>query len=387
MKKILIIFGTRPEAIKLAPLIKELEKQKDLEIITCVLRQQTKLLDDPLRVFEIKPKFDIQFPFGNHGLMNPNPFLKIKSAINIGFGFLKLVKIFKRERPNLLIVQGDTSTVFICAFLASQFKVSIAHVEAGLRTNDKYSPFPEEINRRLVSTIADLHFAATESAKENLLKEGIPPEKIWVTGNTVIDALRIVLEREKIFEIKDFLKSKYRIELDENKKILLVTTHRRESFGEGLSNICGAVKEIAEKRKDLVVIFPVHPNPNVRKLVFDRLSASKNIYLVEPLGYKEFVFLMANSYAILTDSGGIQEEVSFLGKPTLVMRKVTERPEGISAGNAILVGTDKNLIVENTFSLLDNKEFYQKMSVKHLAFGDGYAAGRITKAIEGHLTG
>ncbi len=384
-KKILIIFGTRPEAIKLSPLIKELEKQKSSKVLTCVLRQQTKLLDDPLRVFEIKPSFDIQFPFGNHGLMNPNVFIKIKSAVSIGFGFLKLLKIFKKERPALLIVQGDTSTVFLSAFIAAHFKIPIAHIEAGLRTNDKYSPFPEEINRRLVGVITDLHFAATESARTNLLKEGVNSENIWVTGNTVIDALRIVLEREKGFEIKDFFKSKYKIELDNDKKVLLVTAHRRESFGEGLENICEAVKEIA-KREDVIIVFPVHPNPNVRKLVFSKLSTSKNIHLIEPLGYKEFIFLMERSYFILTDSGGIQEEVSFLGKPTLVMRKVTERPEGISAGNAILVGTDRSLIIKNAYELIENNEFYKKMSVKHFSFGDGHASEKIAKAISEYLS-
>ncbi len=387
-KKVLVVFGTRPEAIKLAPVIKALEKTSNINVLTCVLRQQKKLLDDPLAVFNIKPDFDINLPFGNSGLLSRGAhiFKKTWSGIQVGFGILRFLGILKNKKPDLVVVQGDTSTVFIVAFIAFHFKIPVAHVEAGLRSGNKYSPFPEEINRKLTCSIADLHFASTESAKRNLLKENIDENKIWVTGNTVIDALRLVTEsyendvaKKRLFM---FFKEKYGVTLNKpNQKFILVTAHRRESFGEGMKNIMEAIEELASRLPHITFVYPVHPNPNVREIVFLKLKNVENVILTEPLGYKLFSFLMANSYLILTDSGGIQEEVSFIGKPTLVMREITERPEGVSFGNTLLVGTDKNRIMGEVLRLLENKEIYETMSKKHSAFGDGHAAERIAEVI------
>lgn len=391
-KRVLVVFGTRPEAIKLAPVIKALEKAPNINVLTCVLRQQKKLLDDPLAVFNIRSDFDIDLPFGNSGVLSKsaNIFKKVWSGIQVGFGILRFLKILKNKKPDLVVVQGDTSTVFIVAFIAFHFKIHVAHVEAGLRSGNKYSPFPEEINRKLTCSIAELHFASTESAKQNLLKENIDENKIWVTGNTVLDALRLVMEsydsdiaKKRLFK---FFDEKYGITLNKpNQKVILVTAHRRESFGEGMKNIMEAIRELAYKLPDVTFVYPVHPNPNVREIVFSKLKNIKNVNLIEPLGYESFSFLMANSYIILTDSGGVQEEVSFMGKPTLVMREVTERPEGVSFGNTLLVGTDKDQIVKETLRLLEDKAAYEAMSKKHSAFGDGHAAERIAEIIQDYL--
>jgi len=389
-KKVLVVFGTRPEAIKLAPVIKALERTPNLGVVTCVLRQQKELLDDPLKVFHIKPNYDIDLPFGNHGLLSGNILKKGWSALKVGLGLLRFLFILKKRKPDLMVVQGDTSTVFIVAFIAFHFKIPVAHVEAGLRSGNKYSPFPEEINRKLTCSIADLHFASTESAKQNLLKENIDENKVWVTGNTVLDALHLVTEfhdEEAIKKrINSFFKEKYDITLDNpNKKVILITAHRRESFGEGMKNIVEAIAELAHTFPDITFVYPVHPNPNVRDVVFPSLKNISNIRLTEPLGYESFTFLMENSYIILTDSGGIQEEVSFIGKPTLVMREVTERPEGVNSGNAMLVGTDKDKIIKETTRLLESEMAYEVMSKKHTAFGDGYASERIAKVIQNYL--
>ncbi|MFA6365061.1 MAG: UDP-N-acetylglucosamine 2-epimerase (non-hydrolyzing) [Candidatus Paceibacterota bacterium] len=389
-KKVLVVFGTRPEAIKLAPVTKELEKMSNLSVLTCVLRQQGKLLNDPIKVFDIKPNFDIDLPFGNHGLLSSNLFKKAWSALKVCLGVMRFLFILRRNHPDLVVVQGDTSTVFIVAFIAFHFKIPVAHVEAGLRSGDKYSPFPEEINRKLTGSIAELHFASTESAKQNLLKEGISSNTIWVTGNTVLDALRLVMElhREEAKQKKLCLlfNEKYNIPLgDITKRVVLITAHRRESFGEGMQNIMEAIAELARRLPDVIFVYPVHPNPNVKEVVFAKLKNIQNVRLIEPLGYELFTFLMSKSKIVLTDSGGIQEEVSFMGKPTLVMREVTERPEGVSFGGALLVGTDKEKIVKETLHLLENKEAYEAMSKKHTAFGDGYASEQIAKVIQRYL--
>ena len=280
------------------------------------------------------------------------------------------------------MVQGDTSTAFLAAFLAFHFKIKIAHIEAGLRTYDKYSPFPEEINRQLISRLADLHFAPTERAQNNLLKEGIAKEKIFLTGNTAIDALSMIKRKQEggiTGNENKFLK-KHGIDF-RDKKIILITAHRRESFGEGLKNIFSAIKELAEKRKDIAIIYPVHLNPNVYHLARKTLGGISNVYLIEPLEYDEFVFLMGISYLILTDSGGIQEEAPSLGKPVLVMREHTERQEGIEAGTSKLVGTGPETIINETLNLLDNKNAYNAMIKNYNPYGDGKAAQRIIETI------
>jgi len=384
MKKILIVFGTRPEAIKLAPVIKAIKNQPSLKGIVCVFRQHNEMLNQILKVFEIKPDYDLKITLSDKALFSKkiNIFKKIKNSIISGISFLKFLRILKKEKPDILMIQGDTSTAFLAAFLAYHFKIKIAHIEAGLRTYDKYNPFPEEINRQLISRLADFHFAPTIQAKNNLLKEGIPEEKIFLTGNTAIDALLMVKEKilnnEKEYEAN--FSKKYHIDFS-NKKIILVTAHRRESFGEGLKNIFLAIKEIAQKRNDVEIIYPVHLNPNVYHLAHELLDGVSNLHLTAPLEYDEFVFLMNRSYLILTDSGGIQEEAPSLKKPVLVMRDKTERTEGIEAGVAKLIGRNKEAIVKETFLLLDNSDIYHRMASGNNPYGDGTAAAKIVKAI------
>ncbi|MEK7574217.1 MAG: UDP-N-acetylglucosamine 2-epimerase (non-hydrolyzing) [Patescibacteria group bacterium] len=384
MKKIFIVFGTRPEAIKLAPIIKEIKNSPSLKAVVCVFRQHDKMLDHILKVFDIVPDYDLKITLSDKALFNKgiNILRKIKNLIISGFSFLKFLRILKKEKPDILIVQGDTSTAFLAAFLAFHFKIKIAHIEAGLRTYDKYSPFPEEINRQLISKLADLHFAPTERAENNLLKEGVAKEKIFLTGNTAIDALFMMKEKQKenTAECENKFFKKYGIDF-KDKKIILVTAHRRESFGEGLKNIFSAIKELAEKRKDIIIIYPVHLNPNVYHLAHTTLDGVSNIHLIEPMEYDEFVFLMSVSYLILTDSGGIQEEAPSLGKPVLVMRERTERQEGIEAGASKLVGTSSEIIINETLNLLDNQNAYNAMIKNHNPYGDGKAAQGIIEAI------
>ena len=367
MKKILFIFGTRPEAIKLAPLILEFKKQKNFITKVCITSQHREMLEQVINFFQLPVDYDLSIMEHNQSLF------KISSKI-----IERIEPVFEEFQPDLIFVQGDASSAFLSALAGFYKKIKIVHIEAGLRSYNKYSPFPEEINRVLISHIADYHFAPTKKAKENLLKEGIK-ENIWVVGNTVIDALFLALKIVKNSEVqyKNFFKF-----LDFNKKIVLVTGHRRESFGEPFRQICLALKELAEKFKDEIeIVYPVHLNPNVRKPVFEILYGQKNIHLIEPLSYPYLVWLLEKSYFVLTDSGGIQEEAPSLGKPVLVMREVTERIEGIKAETAKLVGVKKESIVKNSVKLLTDKNLYQKMAKKKNPYGDGESSQRIVKII------
>lgn len=364
-KKLLFIFGTRPEAIKMAPLIKEFQKDNLFDVKVCVTAQHRQMLDQVLELFDIKPDFDLD-------LMKPNQDLyDITSNVLLG-----LRNIYKDYKPDLVFVHGDTTTTLGASLASFYQKIPVAHIEAGLRTHNIYSPFPEEINRQLTSRLATYHFAPTESSKQNLLKEGIAKESIFVTGNTVIDAL---LEVAKSVQSKDIKIAGYEVT---NRKIILVTGHRRENFGEGFLNICKALKEIALEHQDIDIVYPVHLNPNVQKPVFEFLSDISNIYLIKPLDYEPFVYLMSKSYIILTDSGGVQEEAPSLGKPVLVMRDTTERPEAVEAGTVKLVGTDRDLIVSSINELLNNKKMYKKMSEAHNPYGDGKACKKIINFIK-----
>lgn len=370
MIKNLIVFGTRPEAIKMAPLVKEFKKNNvDFETRVCVTAQHREMLDQVLDFFEIVPDYDLD-------LMKPNQNLYTLTA-NI---IVELKSVLEDFNPDYVYVHGDTTTTMAASIASFYSGAKVCHVEAGLRTHDKRSPFPEEINRQVTGRIADYHFAPTEKSKNNLLKEGVPEESILVTGNTVIDAL---LESSSIVSSIDNNEIKYLNEIvDVNKKLILVTGHRRENHGQGFINICEALKEIASKNSDVQIIYPVHLNPNVTKPVYDILSGVNNIMLIEPLAYPAFVWLMNQAYIIITDSGGVQEEAPSLGKPVLVMRDTTERPEAVEAGTVILVGTDTDKIVSECFNLLDNTHIYQKMSELHNPYGDGKACERIVKFVK-----
>jgi UDP-N-acetylglucosamine 2-epimerase (non-hydrolysing) len=360
-KKILILFGTRPEAIKLAPVIKELEKEKrKFKVEVCITGQHRHMLDQVLETFRIKPDFDLQI------------MRKDQTLFDINVRILRgLENLLEKRKPDLIIVQGDTTTAFVSALAAYYTKRKIGHVEAGLRTADKFSPFPEEMNRRLISHLADFHFAPTAQAKSNLLKEGVNPKNIIVAGNTVIDALSLALKMNPKIDLPILRKVKSK------HKIILVTAHRRESFGKPFQNICNALKAIAQRNPDFEIIYPVHPNPNIRIPAHKILDYVGRIHLIAPLDYLPFIHLMEKSYLILTDSGGIQEEAPALGKPVLVLRPKTERPEAIQAGTARLVGIDKEKIINETEKLLNSNYEYQKMTGVKNPFGDGKASLRI----------
>ncbi|MBN2544939.1 MAG: UDP-N-acetylglucosamine 2-epimerase (non-hydrolyzing) [Spirochaetes bacterium] len=368
MKKILFIFGTRPEAIKMSPLIKEFYEHKDkFEIKVCITAQHRQMLDQILDFFKIKPDFDLNLMKTDQTLFD------ITSD-----GLLGVNKIISNYKPDLVFVQGDTTTVLVSTLASYYHKISVAHLEAGLRSNNKYSPFPEEINRTLTGHIADFHFAPTLKAKKNLNRENIF-KNIWVVGNTVIDALFLGLDIIKSTKENDYLD--FFNFTDFSKKIILVTGHRRESFGKPFENICNALKFIAEKNSDVEIIYPVHLNPNVQKTVKTILKSIKNIHLIEPLDYPYLIYLMNRSYIVLTDSGGIQEEAPSLGKPVLVMRDVTERMEGVKAGNAKLVGTNYDKIIKETTLLLRNKKIYNKMSKAKNPYGDGMTSKKIVEIL------
>jgi len=367
-KKILIVFGTRPEAIKMAPLVKEFLKNRILfDTKVCVTAQHRQMLDQVLDFFEITPDFDLD-------LMKPNQNLYTLSA-DILLGLKKVLEVF---RPDYLFVHGDTTTSSMAALAGYYAQVKVCHVEAGLRTYNKYAPFPEELNRQITGRIADFHFAPTEKAKMNLLSERINENKIIVTGNTVIDALHYTIDKLRINDNLPEIKSLKAI-LD-GKPIILVTGHRRENFGEGFVNICYALKEIAI-HENVQIIYPVHLNPNVRKPVNEILGSLENIRLIEPLSYPAFTWLMNKSHIVLTDSGGIQEEAPGLGKPVLVMRETTERPEAVEAGTVKLVGTNVDKIVSETKKLLSDTEYYFTMSKANNPYGDGHASTLVVNFI------
>lgn len=361
--KVLVIFGTRPEAIKMAPVVKALEKINAIETLTCVTGQHREMLDQVLRVFHITPDFDLAVMKSGQDLTD------VTTAV-----LTKLRDVFKATRPSLVLVHGDTSTTLAASLAAYYAKIPVGHVEAGLRTGDKYSPFPEEINRRVTSCIADVHFAPTENSKKNLVSEGIHPDSVLVTGNTVIDALLQV--QENLATEQSYSSDRSFEFLDPQKKTILVTGHRRENFGEGIRNICEALRSIAT-RSDVNIVYPVHPNPNIQSVVNDLLDQTPGVHLIQPQDYAPFVKLLQKADIILTDSGGIQEEAPSLGKPVLVMRETTERPEAVEAGTVLLVGTDPKLITDTTNRLLDDPEYLASFKGKANPYGDGTAAIKI----------
>ena len=369
MIKNLVVFGTRPEAIKMAPLVKAFQKDDAFETKVCVTAQHREMLDQVLEFFDIRPDFDLD-------LMKPNQNLFTLTA-DIITGLKPVLEEFK---PDYVYVHGDTTTTMASSIASFYSGAQVCHVEAGLRTHNKRSPFPEEINRQIAGRICDYHFAPTEASRQNLLNENISDSNVLVTGNTVIDALFESSERVKDLNNSEINTLKKVLEAD--KKLILVTGHRRENHGQGFINICEALKEIAVSNPDVQIIYPVHLNPNVKKPVYEILSDVVNIKLIDPLAYPAFVWLMNEAYLIITDSGGVQEEAPSLGKPVLVMRDTTERPEAVDAGTVILVGTDKNKIISEGQDLLNNTDRYQAMSALHNPYGDGKACERIVEFIK-----
>ena len=358
--KIAIVFGTRPEAIKMAPVVKECERRK-LDHIVIVTAQHRQMLDQMLEIFRIRPKYDLNIMQQNQDLFH------VTAAV-----LNEIKPVLQKEKPDVLLVQGDTTTTFAASLASYYLKISVGHVEAGLRTWNKFNPFPEEINRQLTSRVADFHFAPTPWAKENLVKEGIRDENIYVTGNTVIDALLMIVDpnyrfREGTLSSIDFT----------SRRVILLTSHRRENFGEPMAGIFTACRDLVEKNGDVELIYPVHPNPNVQQKAKEILAGVPRIHLIEPMEYRPFVQLMNKSYLILTDSGGVQEEAPTLGKPVLVLRQTTERPEAIQAGTAKLVGTDRDVIFREGQRLLSDSAAYREMSSKANPYGDGKSASRI----------
>ncbi|CAA0274414.1 UDP-N-acetylglucosamine 2-epimerase (non-hydrolyzing) [Acinetobacter baumannii] len=367
MKRVLLVFGTRPEAIKMAPLALKLQQNiEDFETKVCVTGQHRQMLDQVLKLFNLKPDFDLN-------LMKPGQTLS-----DITSGVLKgLEHVFEQWRPDIILVHGDTATTFAASLAGYYHKIKIGHVEAGLRTGDLYSPWPEEANRQLTGVLANYHFAPTQSSYQNLVKENVDPKTVIVTGNTVIDALLQV--KDKVEQDQDLVQN-FKQEfsfLDKNKKLILVTGHRRENFGQGFFNICSALVNLAKKYPDIQIVYPVHLNPNVQQPVNELLANIDNVFLISPQDYLPFVYLMNRSYLILTDSGGIQEEAPSLGKPVLVMRDTTERPEAVDAGTVRLVGTDVSTIESVVSELLENSAIYVTMSEAHNPYGDGTACQQI----------
>ncbi len=370
MKKILLVFGTRPEAIKMAPLVKAFQEQsQDFQTKVCVTAQHREMLDQVLNLFEITTDFDLN-------IMQPN-----QDLYDITGNILQGMKgVFKTYRPDIIFVHGDTTTTFAVSLAAFYEKIAVSHIEAGLRTGNIYSPWPEEANRKLTTQLTTYHFAPTRQSLDNLLKENVAPEKIIVTGNTVIDAL--LLMRTRLETDAPFREQVQKAIIEkgfypEAAEFILVTGHRRENFGQGFTDICTALKTIALARPNINIVYPVHLNPNVLKPVNELLSDLKNVYLIEPLQYEAFIYLMSLSKLIITDSGGVQEEAPSLGKPVLVMRDTTERPEAVDAGTVKLVGTNVQRIVSETSELLDNKLAYESMAKAHNPYGDGKACERI----------
>lgn len=358
--KIAVVFGTRPEAIKMAPIVKELERRK-LDHVVIVTAQHREMLDQELKVFAIKPRYDLNIMQQNQDL-----FYVTTAVIN------EMKPVLLKEKPDVLLVQGDTTTTMAASLAAFYLKIPVGHVEAGLRTWNKMNPFPEEINRQITTRLTDYHFAPTQWAQKNLLNEGIAPESVYVTGNTVIDALLMIVDpnyrfTEAPLNTIDFV----------NKRVILLTSHRRENFGQPMINIFSACRDLVNKNPDVELIYPVHPNPNVRKTASEILSGVPRVHLIEPMDYRPFVQLMSKCYLILTDSGGVQEEAPTLGKPVLVLRKTTERPEAIEAGTGKLVGTDRDVIFTEAQHLLSDRQAYLEIATKVNPYGDGTSARKI----------
>jgi UDP-N-acetylglucosamine 2-epimerase (non-hydrolysing) len=375
--KILIVFGTRPEAIKMAPVVKGFRAAApDIQTVVCVTAQHRQMLDQVLTLFDIVPEHDLNIMKAGQDLFD------ITASILTG-----LKGVLAAEKPDMVLVHGDTTTTFAASLAAYYAGVPVGHVEAGLRTGNKRAPFPEEINRKLTCAIADLHFAPTETARANLMREGVDAATIFVTGNTVIDALlATTLRLSEQPELKVELDEQFKF-LDATKNLILVTGHRRENFGEGFQNICMALADIACSAPDVEILYPVHMNPNVRQPVADILASRQlvNVHLVDPMDYLPFVYLMNRAHIIITDSGGIQEEAPSLGKPVLVMRDTTERPEALEAGTVKLVGTSRETIVKECLNLLNNPTEYRRMSQAHNPYGDGQAVARILKVAQQSL--
>ena len=374
MKKILLVFGTRPEAIKMAPLVKAFQKDTEhFETRVCVTAQHRQMLDQVLEVFGITPEYDLNIMAPNQDLYD------ITAKVLMG-----LREVLKDFRPDTVLVHGDTTTSMAASLAAFYMQIPVGHVEAGLRTYNMLSPWPEEMNRQVTDRICTYYFAPTEQSKKNLLQENIDEKKIFITGNTVIDALLMAVDiisstpgmEEKI--AKEFQEKGYTVG---NREYILVTGHRRENFGEGFLHICKAIKELAALHPDMDIVYPVHLNPNVQKPVYELLSGVDNVYLISPLDYLPFIYAMQHSTLLLTDSGGVQEEAPSLGKPVLVMRDTTERPEAVEAGTVKLVGTDAEAIVSNVTALLQDKDMYKRMSETHNPYGDGQACERIMVAL------
>jgi len=370
--KLLVVFGTRPEAIKMAPVVKQLSASSLVECKVAVTAQHRQMLDQVLQLFDITPDYDLDIMKDNQDLFD------VTSRVMIG-----LRDVLKDCQPDVVLVHGDTTTCFAAALAAFYLQIPVAHVEAGLRTGDMKAPFPEEANRSLVGRLADYHFAPTETAKNNLLSEGIDPEKIWVTGNTVIDALLEVQQKLPNYNTVDWAPKLPELIVDKiNNKpsyFILITGHRRENFGEGFVNFCSALKAIAERYPNWVLVYPVHLNPNVQKPVFEMLGECPNIHLIEPQDYLPFVWLLDKCDLVITDSGGIQEEAPSLGKPVLVTRNVTERLEAVEAGTVVLVGTSSDKIIDTTIEVLTHQEKYDSMLSAHNPYGDGCASERILR--------
>lgn len=368
-KRVMVVFGTRPEAIKMAPVVHALQAHPDLEPIVTVTAQHRQMLDQVLEIFDITPDYDLD-------IMQPGQSLSgITSKILLG-----MPAVFEQAKPDLVLVHGDTSTTLATALAAFYARIPVGHVEAGLRTGNMQAPWPEEANRRLTAPLTLHHFAPTERSRDNLLAENIPADTIVVTGNTVIDALLEVDQRiQADGALRDSLAARFPF-LDPSRRLLLVTGHRRENFGDGFERICKALAEVAQ-RGDIQIVYPVHLNPNVQEPVRRHLSGLANVHLIEPQEYLPFVYLMQQSHLILTDSGGVQEEAPSLGKPVLVMRDTTERPEAVTAGTVILVGTDQERIVSEVSQLCDDPAIYESMAEAHNPYGDGQASARIVARI------
>lgn len=374
MKKILIVFGTRPEAIKMAPLVKAFKNKNNFDTRVCVTAQHRQMLDQVLDIFEIVPEYDLNIMKAGQDLydITANVLLSIRDVLT-------------DFAPDVVFVHGDTSTTFSTSLAAYYAKVKVGHIEAGLRTYDIYSPWPEEGNRQLTGVLANYHFAPTAQSQQNLLKEGKDKNNIFVTGNTVIDALMYVVHRiDNQPELKQKILTKISTQypLETQRKVILVTGHRRENFGQGFINICEGLKQIALNNPEIDIVYPVHLNPNVQRPVNEILSNIANIYLIDPLQYEEFIYLMSQAYFIITDSGGIQEEAPSLGKPVLVMRDTTERPEAVAAGTVKLVGCDQAVLIRQAEKLLNDQNEYEMMSRAHNPYGDGKACERIVQLMQ-----